>query len=89
MQSTASISDQDREDQPYGDKGAQQAPRHPALGEALASAAARTLAEVDRAREEALAIARGAAHEVLPLPRIAAALIARLKSTAGATIHRI
>jgi two-component system chemotaxis response regulator CheB len=35
------------------------------------------------------AIARGAAHEVLPLPRIAAALIARLKSTAGGTIHRI
>jgi two-component system chemotaxis response regulator CheB len=35
------------------------------------------------------AIARGAAHEVLPLSRIAAALIARLKSTAGATIHRI
>ena len=35
------------------------------------------------------AIARGAAHEVLPLGRIAAALIARLKSTAGATIHRI
>jgi len=35
------------------------------------------------------AIARGAAHEVLPLARIGAALIARLKSTAGATIHRI
>jgi two-component system chemotaxis response regulator CheB len=35
------------------------------------------------------AIARGAAHEVLPLSRIAAALIARLKSTAGAAIHRI
>jgi two-component system, chemotaxis family, protein-glutamate methylesterase/glutaminase len=35
------------------------------------------------------AIARGAADEVLPLTRIAAALIARLKSTAGATIHRI
>jgi two-component system chemotaxis response regulator CheB len=35
------------------------------------------------------AIARGAAHEVLPLSRIAAALVARLKSTAGATIHRI
>jgi two-component system chemotaxis response regulator CheB len=35
------------------------------------------------------AIARGAAHEVIPLSRIAAALIARLKSTAGATIHRI
>jgi two-component system chemotaxis response regulator CheB len=35
------------------------------------------------------AIARGAAHEVLSLARIAAALIARLKSTAGGTIHRI
>ena len=35
------------------------------------------------------AITRGAAHEVLPLARIAAALIARLKSTAGGTIHRI
>jgi two-component system, chemotaxis family, protein-glutamate methylesterase/glutaminase len=35
------------------------------------------------------AIARGAAHEVLPLSRIAAALVARLKSTAGVTIHRI
>jgi two-component system, chemotaxis family, protein-glutamate methylesterase/glutaminase len=35
------------------------------------------------------AIARGAAHEVLPLARIGAALVARLKSTAGATIHRI
>ena len=35
------------------------------------------------------AIARGAAHEVLPLARIAAALAARLKSTAGGTIHRI
>jgi two-component system, chemotaxis family, protein-glutamate methylesterase/glutaminase len=35
------------------------------------------------------AIARGAAHEVLPLARIGAALIARLKSTAGASIHRI
>jgi two-component system chemotaxis response regulator CheB len=35
------------------------------------------------------AIARGAAHEVLPLARIGTALIARLKSTAGATIHRI
>jgi len=34
------------------------------------------------------AIARGAAHEVLPLARIAATLVARLKSTAG-TIHRI
>lgn len=42
-------------------------PRHAAptaLGEALASAAARTLAEVDRAREEALAIARGAAGRI-------------------------
>ena len=35
------------------------------------------------------AIARGAAHEVLPLARIAAALAARLRSTAGGTIHRI
>jgi two-component system chemotaxis response regulator CheB len=35
------------------------------------------------------AIARGAADEVLPLTRIAAALVARLRSTAGATIHRI
>jgi two-component system chemotaxis response regulator CheB len=35
------------------------------------------------------AIAHGAAHEVLPLARIAAALLARLKSTAGGTIHRI
>jgi two-component system chemotaxis response regulator CheB len=35
------------------------------------------------------AIVRGAADEVLALTRIAAALIARLKSTAGATIHRI
>ena len=35
------------------------------------------------------AISRGAAHEVLPLARIAAALAARLKSTAGGTIHRI
>jgi two-component system chemotaxis response regulator CheB len=35
------------------------------------------------------AIARGAAHEVLPLSRIAEALMTRLKSTAGATLHRI
>jgi two-component system, chemotaxis family, protein-glutamate methylesterase/glutaminase len=35
------------------------------------------------------AIACGAADEVLPLQHIAAALISRLKSTAGATIHRI
>ncbi|HEX6720194.1 MAG TPA: chemotaxis response regulator protein-glutamate methylesterase [Burkholderiaceae bacterium] len=35
------------------------------------------------------AIRLGAAHEVLPLLHIAPALIARLKSTAGATIHRI
>ena len=35
------------------------------------------------------AIARGAAHEVLSLARIAAALAERLKSTAGGTIHRI
>src|SRR5919108_6391602 len=42
-------------------------PRHAAptaLGEALASAAARTLAEVERAREEAMAIARGAAGRI-------------------------
>jgi two-component system chemotaxis response regulator CheB len=35
------------------------------------------------------AIARGGAHEVLPLGHIAQALVARLKSTVGATIHRI
>jgi two-component system chemotaxis response regulator CheB len=35
------------------------------------------------------AIRLGAAHEVLPLSHIAPALIARLKSTAGATLHRI
>lgn len=35
------------------------------------------------------AIACGAAHEVLPLAQIAGALVARLKSTVGATIHRI
>jgi two-component system chemotaxis response regulator CheB len=35
------------------------------------------------------AITRGAAHEVLPLSQIAPALIARLKSTSGATLHRI
>lgn len=35
------------------------------------------------------AVTRGAAHEVLPLARIATALVTRLKSTAGATIHRI
>jgi two-component system chemotaxis response regulator CheB len=35
------------------------------------------------------AIARGAAHEVLPLGRIAQALLARLKSTVGAAVHRI
>jgi two-component system chemotaxis response regulator CheB len=35
------------------------------------------------------AIRLGAAHEVLPLSRIAGALIARLKSTVGSTIHRI
>jgi DNA-binding transcriptional LysR family regulator len=42
-------------------------PRHAAptaLGEALSAAAGRTLAEVDRAREEALAIARGAAGRI-------------------------
>lgn len=35
------------------------------------------------------AIRLGAAHEVLPLPRIAQALLTRLKSTAGGTLHRI
>ena len=35
------------------------------------------------------AITRGAADEVLPLGRIATALVTRLKNTAGATIHRI
>jgi len=35
------------------------------------------------------AVRLGAAHDVLPLPRIAAALIAQLKRTAGGTIHRI
>ncbi len=35
------------------------------------------------------AIAHGAAHEVLPLQRIAPALIDRLKSTVGAAIHRV
>jgi DNA-binding transcriptional LysR family regulator len=42
-------------------------PRHAsptALGEALSSAAARTLAEVERAREEAIAVARGAAGRI-------------------------
>ncbi|HEX6018851.1 MAG TPA: chemotaxis response regulator protein-glutamate methylesterase [Burkholderiaceae bacterium] len=35
------------------------------------------------------AIAHGAAHEVLPLTRIAAALIARLRETASGAVHRI
>jgi two-component system chemotaxis response regulator CheB len=35
------------------------------------------------------AIAHGAAHEVLPLQRIAPALIERLRSTVGAAIHRV
>ncbi|MES2717974.1 MAG: chemotaxis response regulator protein-glutamate methylesterase [Pseudomonadota bacterium] len=35
------------------------------------------------------AIAHGAAHEVLPLQRIAPALIERLKSTVGVAIHRV
>ncbi|MEK8050402.1 chemotaxis response regulator protein-glutamate methylesterase [Ideonella sp. DXS22W] len=35
------------------------------------------------------AIAHGAAHEVLPLQRIAPALIERLKSTVGASINRV
>jgi two-component system chemotaxis response regulator CheB len=35
------------------------------------------------------AIAHGAAHEVLPLTRIAPHLIERLRSTAGALTHRV
>ena len=35
------------------------------------------------------AIAQGAAHEVLPLQRIAPALIERLRATVGASIHRV
>ena len=35
------------------------------------------------------AIAHGAAHEVLPLQRIAPALIERLRSTVGAVMHRV
>jgi len=35
------------------------------------------------------AVRLGAAHDVLPLPRIAAALIAQLKRTTGGTIHRL
>jgi two-component system chemotaxis response regulator CheB len=35
------------------------------------------------------AIAQGAAHEVLPLQRIAPALIERLRSTVGTAIHRV
>ena len=35
------------------------------------------------------AIAAGAAHEVLPLQRIAAALIERLRSTVGTAMHRV
>ena len=35
------------------------------------------------------AIARGAAHEVLPLSRIGAAVLAHLRSTIGGTLHRI
>ncbi len=35
------------------------------------------------------AIAHGAAHEVLPLQRIAPALIERLRSTVGVAIHRV
>ena len=35
------------------------------------------------------AIAHGAAHEVLPLQRIAPALIERLRATVGAAIHRV
>lgn len=35
------------------------------------------------------AIAHGAAHEALPLPRIAPALIERLRSTAGIATSRV
>jgi two-component system chemotaxis response regulator CheB len=35
------------------------------------------------------AIAAGAAHEVLPLQRIAARLIERLRATAGTSINRL
>ncbi|MDE2395577.1 MAG: chemotaxis response regulator protein-glutamate methylesterase, partial [Burkholderiales bacterium] len=35
------------------------------------------------------AIAQGAAHEVLPLTRIASALIERLRSTAGMSTTRV
>ena len=35
------------------------------------------------------AIAHGAAHEVLPLARIAPALIERLRATVGASLHRV
>jgi two-component system chemotaxis response regulator CheB len=35
------------------------------------------------------AIAHGAAHEVLPLQRIAAALVERLRSTVGQALHRV
>jgi len=35
------------------------------------------------------AIAHGAAHEVLPLTQIASHLLERLRSTSGASIHRL
>jgi two-component system chemotaxis response regulator CheB len=35
------------------------------------------------------AIAHGAANEVLPLQRIASALIERLRSTVGSALHRV
>jgi len=35
------------------------------------------------------AIAQGAAHDVLPLQRIAPALVERLRNTVGAAIHRV
>jgi two-component system chemotaxis response regulator CheB len=35
------------------------------------------------------AIAHGAAHEVLPLQRIAPAVVERLRNTVGAAIHRV
>ena len=35
------------------------------------------------------AIAHGAAHEVLPLGRIAPRLLERLRSTAGAVLNRV
>ena len=45
--------------------------------------------ECDTLEQVDAAIAAGAANEVLPLQRIAPALIERLKSTVGAAIHRV